>query len=67
MPPSFQTYALRTIFIVAPAPPSLAELPGNPIYRESVGKSDFGVTDSSLMVIVWKLFTGRSLNRISEA
>jgi UDP-N-acetyl-D-mannosaminuronic acid transferase (WecB/TagA/CpsF family) len=52
-------------FIVAPAAPALAELPTNPIYRKSVEKSDFAVIDSSLMVILWKLFTGQNLNRIS--
>jgi N-acetylglucosaminyldiphosphoundecaprenol N-acetyl-beta-D-mannosaminyltransferase len=52
-------------FVVAPAASALAELPTSPIYRESVEKSDFAVTDSSFMVILWKLFTGQSLNRIS--
>jgi N-acetylglucosaminyldiphosphoundecaprenol N-acetyl-beta-D-mannosaminyltransferase len=51
-------------FVVAPAAPALAELPNNPIYRESLEKSDFAVTDSSFMVVLWKLFTGQSLNRI---
>jgi UDP-N-acetyl-D-mannosaminuronic acid transferase (WecB/TagA/CpsF family) len=52
-------------FIVAPAAPALAELPTDPIYRQSVEKSDFAVTDSSFMVILWKLLTGQSLPRIS--
>jgi N-acetylglucosaminyldiphosphoundecaprenol N-acetyl-beta-D-mannosaminyltransferase len=54
-------------FIVAPAAPALAKLPTNRIYRESVEKSDFAVTDSSFMVILWKLLTGQSLPRISGA
>ena len=52
-------------FIVAPAAPALAELPTDPIYRQSVEKSDFAVTDSSFMVILWKVLTGQSLPRIS--
>jgi N-acetylglucosaminyldiphosphoundecaprenol N-acetyl-beta-D-mannosaminyltransferase len=52
-------------FIVAPAAPALAELPTDPIYRESVEKSDFAITDSAFMVILWKLLTGRSMPRIS--
>src|SRR5260370_31138543 len=52
-------------FIVAPVPPVLAELPTDPVYRQSVEKSDFAVTDSSFMVILWKLLTGQSLPRIS--
>jgi UDP-N-acetyl-D-mannosaminuronic acid transferase (WecB/TagA/CpsF family) len=51
-------------FIVAPAAPALAELPNDPIYRESVERSDFAIVDSSFMVILWKLLTGQSLNRI---
>lgn len=52
-------------FIVAPAAPALAELPTDPIYRRSVEKSDFAVTDSSFMVILWKLLSGQNLPRIS--
>jgi N-acetylglucosaminyldiphosphoundecaprenol N-acetyl-beta-D-mannosaminyltransferase len=52
-------------FIVAPAAPALAALPTDSVYRQSVEKSDFAVTDSSFMVILWKLFTGENLPRIS--
>jgi len=52
-------------FIVVPAAPALADLPTNPAYRESVEKSDFAITDSALMVLLWKLLTGQKLTRIS--
>jgi len=52
-------------FIVVPAAPALAELQTNAAYRESVEKSDFAITDSALMVLLWKFFTGQSLPRIS--
>jgi N-acetylglucosaminyldiphosphoundecaprenol N-acetyl-beta-D-mannosaminyltransferase len=52
-------------FIVVPAAPALAELPTNPAYRESVEKSDFAITDSAFMVLLWKVFTGQTLPRIS--
>jgi UDP-N-acetyl-D-mannosaminuronic acid transferase (WecB/TagA/CpsF family) len=52
-------------FIVVPAAPALADLPINAAYRESVEKSDFAITDSAFMVLLWKLFTGQSLPRIS--
>ena len=52
-------------FIVAPAAPALAELPNDPAYRESVEGSDFALTDSSLMVLLWRLLTGQHINRIS--
>ena len=52
-------------FIVVPAAPTLAELPADAVYRESVEKSDFAITDSGFMVLLWKIFTGQSLPRIS--
>jgi len=52
-------------FIVVPAAPALADLPTNAAYRESVEKSDFAITDSAFMVLLWKFFTGQSLPRIS--
>jgi UDP-N-acetyl-D-mannosaminuronic acid transferase (WecB/TagA/CpsF family) len=52
-------------FIVVPAAPALADLPTNPAYRESVEKSDFAITDSAFMVILWKFLTWESLPRIS--
>jgi UDP-N-acetyl-D-mannosaminuronic acid transferase (WecB/TagA/CpsF family) len=52
-------------FIVVPAAPALVDLPTNAAYRESVEKSDFAITDSAFMVILWRLFTGQSVPRIS--
>ena len=52
-------------FIVVPAAPALADLPTNEAYRESLEKSDFAITDSALMVLMWKFFTGQTLPRIS--
>ncbi len=52
-------------FIVVPAAPALAELTTNDAYREAVEKSDFAITDSAFMVILWRLFTGQTLPRIS--
>jgi UDP-N-acetyl-D-mannosaminuronic acid transferase (WecB/TagA/CpsF family) len=52
-------------FIVVPAAPALVDLPTNAAYRESVEKSDFAITDSAFMVLLWKVFTGETLPRIS--
>jgi UDP-N-acetyl-D-mannosaminuronic acid transferase (WecB/TagA/CpsF family) len=52
-------------FVVVPAAPALADLPTNEAYREAVEKSDFAITDSAFMVILWKFFTGQRLPRIS--
>ena len=52
-------------FIVVPAAPALVDLPTNAAYRESVEKSDFAITDSAFMVLLWRFFTGQHLPRIS--
>jgi len=52
-------------FIVVPSGPTLADLPTHAAFRESVEKSDFAITDSAYMVLLWKIFTGQSLPRIS--
>jgi UDP-N-acetyl-D-mannosaminuronic acid transferase (WecB/TagA/CpsF family) len=52
-------------FVVVPAAPALVDLPTDAAYREAVEKSDFAITDSGFMLLLWKIFTGRSLIRIS--
>jgi UDP-N-acetyl-D-mannosaminuronic acid transferase (WecB/TagA/CpsF family) len=52
-------------FIVVPAAPALVDLPTDPAYREALEKSDFAITDSGFMVLLWKILTGRGLHRIS--
>lgn len=52
-------------FIVVPSAPTLVDLPTDLAYREAVEQSDFAITDSGFMVLLWKLFTGQSLIRIS--
>ena len=52
-------------FVVVPSAPTLADLPTDAAYREAVEKSDFAITDSGFMVLLWKMVTGQSLTRIS--
>jgi len=52
-------------FVVVPAAPALVDLPRDTAYREAVEKSDFAITDSGFMLLLWKAFTGQSLIRIS--
>jgi UDP-N-acetyl-D-mannosaminuronic acid transferase (WecB/TagA/CpsF family) len=52
-------------FIVVPAAPALADLPTDSAYRESVEKSDFAITDSAFMVLLWRFLTRQNLRRIS--
>ncbi len=51
--------------VVVPAAPALAELPGDSAYRAAVEGSDFALTDSGFMVLLWYLFKGERLQRIS--
>jgi UDP-N-acetyl-D-mannosaminuronic acid transferase (WecB/TagA/CpsF family) len=52
-------------FVVVPAAPALADLPHDAAYREALEQSDFAITDSGFMVLVWRIITGRTLIRIS--
>jgi UDP-N-acetyl-D-mannosaminuronic acid transferase (WecB/TagA/CpsF family) len=51
--------------IVVPAAPALVDLTTDSRYRNALEKSDLAITDSGFMVLLWKLFTGQSLPRIS--
>jgi UDP-N-acetyl-D-mannosaminuronic acid transferase (WecB/TagA/CpsF family) len=52
-------------FVVVPSAPTLVELPVDPAYREAVENADFAITDSGYMVLLWRLFTGQKLIRLS--
>jgi len=52
-------------FIVVPAAPALVDLPTDASYREALEQSDFAITDSGFMVILWRILTGEKLIRIS--
>jgi UDP-N-acetyl-D-mannosaminuronic acid transferase (WecB/TagA/CpsF family) len=52
-------------FVVVPAAPALADLSTDIDYREALEQSDFAITDSGFMVLLWKILTGQSLIRIS--
>src|SRR5713101_7850259 len=51
--------------VVAPAAPSMVSLRYDPDYRAAVTNAEFAIADSGWMVLLWKLFTGRSVVRIS--
>jgi UDP-N-acetyl-D-mannosaminuronic acid transferase (WecB/TagA/CpsF family) len=52
-------------FIIAPAAFSFSDLTSDEHYRESLESSDFAITDSALMVLLWKIIAKQSLPRIS--
>lgn len=51
--------------VVVPAAPALVDLQTNEHYREAVFNADLAITDSGLMVLIWRLLTGRSIARVS--
>lgn len=51
--------------VVVPAAPALVDLTTDPAYRNALEKSDLAITDSGFMVILWRVFTGQNLPRIS--
>jgi exopolysaccharide biosynthesis polyprenyl glycosylphosphotransferase len=51
--------------IVAPSAPVLLGMENDPIQRAAVRGSDLAITDSGLMVLLWKLLTGEGATRVS--
>ena len=51
--------------LVAPAAPSMINLCRDEDYRRALLAADVAVADSSFMVLLWKLFTGERVRRIS--
>ncbi len=52
-------------YLVAPAAPALVNLCYDAGYRRALLEADATLADSGLMVLLWKLFQGRDINRIS--
>lgn len=51
--------------LVVPAAPALKDLGCNRSYREALLDSDVVITDSAFMVLLWNLFQGDSIPRLS--
>lgn len=51
--------------LVAPAAPSMIALCQDPDYRAALLTADLAIADSGFMVMLWKLFSGESVPRIS--
>lgn len=51
--------------VVVPAAPALVEMPVNPPYCEALLNADLVITDSGFMVLLWRLFTGQNIPRVS--
>lgn len=58
--------ALAGGLVVAPSAPGLAmDLVNSPSYREALTTADLAITDSGLMVLLWRWFAGERLPRHS--
>jgi len=51
--------------LVVPAAPALVKLSEDEEYRRALVSADMAIADSGAMVLLWKLFTGRHVERIS--
>ena len=51
--------------VVAPAAPSMVNLRYDRDYRDALAAAEFAIADSGWMVLLWKIWTGRRLTRIS--
>jgi UDP-N-acetyl-D-mannosaminuronic acid transferase (WecB/TagA/CpsF family) len=51
--------------LVVPAAPALVKVQEDAEYRRAVTSADMAIADSGAMVLLWKIFTGRRVERIS--
>ena len=51
--------------VVVPAAPALVELQIDQHYREALLHADLAITDSGLMVLLWRMLTGQRISRVS--
>jgi UDP-N-acetyl-D-mannosaminuronic acid transferase (WecB/TagA/CpsF family) len=56
---------LRGGLVVVPAAPALVELQINEHYREALLNADLAITDSGLMVLIWRILSGTKISRVS--
>src|SRR5262252_1708318 len=51
--------------LVVPAAPALVKLQSDEGYRRALISSDMAIADSGAMVLLWRIFTGRRVERVS--
>ena len=56
---------LRGGLVVVPAAPAMVDLETDAPYRDALLNADMVITDSGLMVLMWRLLTGERLPRVS--
>lgn len=56
---------LRGGLVLVPAAPALVDLSTNEHYREALLNADVVITDSGLMVLMWRILSGKKIPRVS--
>ena len=59
------TMSVNGGLLVVPAAPALVKVCEDEGYRRAVTAADLAIADSGAMVLLWKIFTGRRVERIS--
>ena len=60
-----ETMSIKGGLLVVPAAPTLVKICYDEGYRRAVTSADMVIADSGAMVLLWKIFTGRKVERIS--
>jgi len=60
-----ETMSANGGLLVVPAAPALVKLSEDEYYRRALTSADMVIADSGAMVLLWKILTGRSVERIS--
>src|SRR5947209_20216470 len=60
-----ETMSIKGGLLVVPAAPTLVKICDDEGYRRAVTSADMVIADSGAMVLFWKIFTGRRVERIS--
>ena len=63
--PSVVAAGLRGGLVVAPSAPVLVALSSNAALRDALADADLAITDSGLMVLLWRFLQGERLIRVS--
>ncbi len=60
-----ETMSANGGLLVVPAAPALVKLQSDEVYRRALVSADMAIADSGAMVLLWKILTGRRVERIS--
>lgn len=58
-------WGMKGGLVVVPSAPVLVELDHNPVLRDAVLRADMAITDSGLMILMWRVLAGERIERVS--